>query len=108
MLMSFADIRLIAGMREKAIYHNNDFIGVGIGMKLISALMKILTMLNIQTLYTCMALPNPACEALHHKLGFSLLGVFSKAATNWDNGLISPFTAKFWEGFQLIYPSLLR
>lgn len=75
-----------ARQMERAAYQWNatlsvylgDFKGRGLGTVLYTALMNILKLQNIHNVYGGVTWPNPASEALHIKLGFSLLGRYRR------------------------------
>ncbi len=51
----------------------------GVGQALYTSLFKALVLQGFYNAYAGIALPNPASVGLHESLGFSLIGVFSKA-----------------------------
>lgn len=53
-------------------------LGRGIGSALYRTLMDILKLQNIHNVYGGITSPNPASEALHSKLGFTLLGRYKQ------------------------------
>ena len=75
---------------ELSIYLHPAAQGQGVGTILYSALMELLREQGICTVYGCVTLPNPASEALHRSLGFTLSGVWKKsgfkAGSWWDVG----------------------
>lgn len=58
--------------------------GRGLGTALYSALIDLLKLQNIHNVYGGVTWPNPASEALHLKLGFSILGRYRR--TGFKNG----------------------
>lgn len=60
---------------ELSVYISRDCTGRGIGKTLYSALIEILKLQNIKTVYGCVTLPNAASEQLHKSMGFQGAGV---------------------------------
>lgn len=63
---------------ELSIYIDQSFHGTGIGQNLYLKLFELLKLQNIINVYGCVTSPNPKSDALHKKLGFKTIGVFSK------------------------------
>jgi L-amino acid N-acyltransferase YncA len=63
---------------ETGIYLAADAHGRGIGRKLLSALLDLLTAQGFTTAVAGIALPNAASVALHEKLGFVLTGTYDR------------------------------
>ncbi len=64
---------------ELSIYLDTASVGRGRGSILYSKLIRLLARQGVRTVYGCVALPNPASERLHVKLGFHSVGVFHNA-----------------------------
>ncbi|WP_235381342.1 GNAT family N-acetyltransferase [Pseudoflavonifractor phocaeensis] len=60
---------------ELSIYLAPGAVGRGVGTALYSALMDLLRLQGVKTVYGVVTSPNPASEKLHQSLGFRLLGV---------------------------------
>ena len=56
---------------ELSVYLSPDARGRGIGRKLYEALMEILRLQNVKSVYGIVTTPNPRSEAMHLALGFS-------------------------------------
>lgn len=69
---------------ELSIYLHPDTAGHGAGRRLYQALMDLLRLQGVQTVYGLVTSPNPASERLHQSLGFRLMGVQKKAG--YKNG----------------------
>ena len=69
---------------ELSIYLRPDAAGQGLGRRLYQALIDLLRLQGVQTVYGLVASPNPASEGLHKALGFHLMGVQHKAG--YKNG----------------------
>lgn len=61
---------------ELSIYLAPEACGVGIGRSLYGALMRILKDQGVYNVYALVSSPNPASEAFHRALGFSLAGTW--------------------------------
>lgn len=61
---------------ETTIYLHPEATGIGVGLSLYQQLLSNLSTLALHRAYAGIALPNPASEALHRKLGFFEIGVF--------------------------------
>lgn len=69
---------------ELSIYLHPDAAGRGLGKGLYRALMELLRLQGVRTVYGLVASPNPASEGLHRSLGFQLSGVQKNAG--YKNG----------------------
>ena len=69
---------------ELSIYLDPAFTGKGIGDKLYEALLNVLKIQGIRTVYGCVTSPNPRSERLHDAFGFRLVGRFHSAG--YKNG----------------------
>jgi phosphinothricin acetyltransferase len=69
---------------ETAIYLDPDAIGMGLGMRLYSALFEALSQTDVHGAYAGIALPNPASIALHERIGFRHLGTFEEVGRKFD------------------------
>ena len=58
---------------ELSVYVRQERHGAGIGRRLYTALLTLLTLQGVQNAYVRIALPNPASEALHARMGFRRL-----------------------------------
>lgn len=63
---------------ELSVYLAPAFTGRGIGRALYGALMALLRLQQVHTVYGGVTLPNPASERLHLSLGFRRLGVYHR------------------------------
>lgn len=63
---------------ELSVYLDRACVGQGLGTKLYSLLMDLLRLQGLKTAMGCVTVPNPASEALHESLGFSLAGTSRK------------------------------
>lgn len=85
---------------ELSIYLHPDAAGRGLGRRLYQALMELLRLQGVRTVYGLVASPNPASEGLHRSLGFELMGVQHKAGYKngqwidllWFEKPIAPYT----------------
>ena len=74
---------------ETTVYLDPHHIGRGLGFKLYGALLDLLTReRQVHRAYGGIALPNPASEALHQRLGFRLVGTFKEVGHKFE---------KFWD-----------
>ena len=64
---------------ETTVVLARDAVGAGIGMHLYAVLIDQLTWRNFHRCFAVVALPNDASIALHHKLGFTDVGVLDEA-----------------------------
>ena len=73
---------------ETSVYLAADAIGKGVGGKLYAELFKAIEGEDLHRAYAGIALPNPASIALHEKLGFKRVALFSeqgrKFGRYWD------------------------
>jgi phosphinothricin acetyltransferase len=61
---------------ELSVYVDQDFLRRGVGKALYRALIGVLQMQNIRSIYGCVTLPNENSEKLHEYFGFKKLGVY--------------------------------
>lgn len=61
---------------ESTVYVDKDYLGKGIGRKLMIALMDEVEKTDIHAVIAGISLPNQASVALHRELGFKRIGVF--------------------------------
>jgi len=61
---------------ELSIYLDEEYLSKGLGKKLYSALMDILKIQGIRTVYGLVTVPNIKSEKLHYSLGFERAGTF--------------------------------
>lgn len=59
---------------ELSVYVDRGFTGMGIGRRLYSALIELMTLLDYRNLYALISCPNPASFALHASFGFKEVG----------------------------------
>lgn len=64
---------------ELSVYLRPDALGQGLGRRLYGALIELLRLQGVRTVYGLVASPNPASEGLHAALGFRLMGVQKNA-----------------------------
>jgi phosphinothricin acetyltransferase len=73
---------------ESTVYCRSDAVGRGIGRALYSALFEAIAAEDIHRIVAGISQPNPASVALHQRLGFRQVGVFSnvgrKFGKYWD------------------------
>ena len=69
---------------ELSIYLDSDAAGRGTGRPLYTALMDLLRLQGVKTVYGVVTHPNPASEGLHRTLGFVLRGIHRN--TGYKNG----------------------
>jgi phosphinothricin acetyltransferase len=69
---------------ELSVYLHPDAAGRGLGKRLYQALMALLELQGVRTVYGLVASPNPASEGLHKSLGFHQSGVQKNAG--YKNG----------------------
>ena len=85
---------------ELSIYLHPDAAGRGLGKRLYQALMDLLRLQGVRTVYGLVASPNPASERLHASMGFDLMGVQRNAGYKngswidllWFEKAIAPYT----------------
>jgi len=61
---------------ELSVYLRPQYIGLGIGRALCRAIIELLKLQNIQTVYSAVSLPNDPSCAMHDALGFSRAGLW--------------------------------
>ena len=59
---------------ELSVYLDRSSSGRGLGRRMYTALMALLRLQGVRTVYGLVASPNPASEALHRSTGFHLMG----------------------------------
>lgn len=64
---------------ELSVYLDREYTGRGLGRRLYEALMQILRLQGVRTVYGCVTLPNRPSEALHEAMGFRRMGEFRRA-----------------------------
>lgn len=69
---------------ELSVYLRPDAVGRGQGRRLYRALIELLRLQGVRTVYGLVASPNPRSEALHQSMGFRLMGVQKNAG--YKNG----------------------
>jgi L-amino acid N-acyltransferase YncA len=69
---------------ESTIYLDPGFTGQGIGTELYEALLAVLGSNSIHVVIGGIALPNPACVALHERLGFVKVAHFKEVGYKFD------------------------
>ena len=69
---------------ELSIYLDEHAVSRGIGRRLYAALMDLLALQGLKTVYGSVTQPNPASEGLHQAMGFRRLGVHRN--TGYKNG----------------------
>ncbi|MDO5532920.1 GNAT family N-acetyltransferase [Sutterella sp.] len=69
---------------ELSIYLKRSAIGQGLGLRLYNALMDILKLMGIRSVFGCVTSPNPPSDSLHAKLGFDKVGEYR--LSGWKNG----------------------
>lgn len=69
---------------ELSVYLDKTFTSKGLGKKLYLALMEILKLQGVKTVYGGVTAPNPKSEGLHTSLGFQILGTYHK--TGYKSG----------------------
>lgn len=66
----------ISGMRSLSVYLDRSCTSRGLGRRLYGALIDILRLQGIRTVYGCVTVPNEKSEGLHQALGFRRLGTY--------------------------------
>lgn len=61
---------------ELSIYLDRAFTSQGLGRRLYGALLELLRLQGVKTVYGGVTLPNAGSEELHRALGFQLLGIY--------------------------------
>lgn len=69
---------------ETSIYVRSNLKGRGVGGRLYRALEEALGRMNIQNLNACIAYPNPESVGFHERLGYRIIGHFSKCGYKLD------------------------
>ena len=69
---------------ELSIYLDREARGRGVGRRLYGALMELLRLQGIRTVYALVTVPNPASEGLHRSMGFRCMGV--QRSTGYKDG----------------------
>lgn len=64
---------------EISIYLQEKYTHLGLGRMLCAALIDLLKLQGIRNVYSCVTIPNPKSERLHHGMGFQLEGIFRNA-----------------------------
>jgi len=73
---------------EATVYCRHDVIGRGIGTLLYGSLFELLAGEDVHQVVAGVALPNDASVALHQRVGFRKVGVFSEVGRKFD---------RFWD-----------
>ena len=63
---------------ELSVYVDKDYLRLGIGHSLYSALIDILKLQNFENVYGVVTIPNENSEWLHRSMGFELVAVYRK------------------------------
>ena len=69
---------------ELSVYLDRTHLSKGLGTKLYQALIELLLLQNVKTVYGCVTIPNEKSEALHASMGFRRIGTFR--STGYKNG----------------------
>ena len=85
---------------ELSVYLRPEAAGKGLGARMYRALMDLLRLQGVRTVYGLVASPNPASEVMHTAMGFRLMGVQQKAGYKngrwidllWFEKAIAPYT----------------
>lgn len=72
---------------ESSIYLDGTACGQGLGTRLYGALIDALQACGVRCVIAGAALPNPASEALHQRLGFKPVGVFRAVGVKFGRAL---------------------
>lgn len=64
---------------ELSVYFAPDCTGRGWGSAVLAALMELLALQGVRTAYSLVTVPNPASMKLHEKLGFTVMGIQTRA-----------------------------
>jgi len=70
---------------ESSVYCRADAVGRGIGSQLYAALFDALAAEDVHRIVAGVAMPNPASVALHKRLGFREIGVFTQVGRKFGN-----------------------
>ena len=84
---------------ELSIYLGRDSTGRGLVRRLYGALMELLRLQGVRTVYGCVTLPNAGSEGLHAAMGFRLTGTWHRAGfkcgawrdVGWFEKTIAPY-----------------
>ena len=77
--------------RETSIYLAPAASGRGLGTRLFSALLDLLRQDHVHVVVSVVAQPNPASNALHHKLGFTEVGTLDEVGFKFGNYLSTTY-----------------
>ena len=85
---------------ELSVYLHQDCTSQGLGKRMYQALIEILKLQGVRTVYGGVTLPNEKSEALHRSLGFQALGTYHNAGykngkwhdVTWFEKRIAPYT----------------
>ncbi len=69
---------------ETSVYIDVKHKGKGLGKKLYKRLLELLTEQGFVMAYACVTCPNFTSDALHSRLGFSKIGIFSNSGYKFD------------------------
>ena len=69
---------------ELSVYLDRAHTGTGLGRRLYTALMALLRLQGVRTVYALVTLPNEKSEGLHRSMGFRLMGV--QRSTGYKDG----------------------
>ena len=69
---------------ELSVYLDRNHTGTGLGRRLYTALMALLRLQGVRTVYALVTLPNEKSEGLHRSMGFRLMGV--QRSTGYKDG----------------------
>ena len=86
---------------ELSVYLDRDWTSLGVGRQLYTALMELLRLQGIRTVYGCVTVPNEKSEGLHAALGFARVATFHAAGFKagawhdvaWFEKAIAPYDA---------------
>ena len=78
---------------ESTVYLSEVSVGQGIGTQIYEELINRLRSLSIHSLIGGIALPNPACVALHEKLGFEKVAHFKEVGCKMSRWI----DVEYWE-----------
>jgi len=78
---------------ESTVYVHKDFLGRGIGSSLYQRLIMDLREQGLHSVLGCIALPNPASQALHEKVGFTQVAHFTQVGFKFGSWL----DVGYWE-----------
>ena len=89
----FRDRKAFDNTCELSIYLIDKAKGKGIGKKLLSKMLEYLRLQNINSVVSCITVPNLASNHLHESMGFTLCGYFHNSGIKFDKLL----DVKFYE-----------